>query len=319
MTGYGDNGIWKDIQSFLPQRLHFTAEHHPEEDWWETQGHRIHLDRWRNPNAKIRLILFHGVGTNGRQMSMILGRPLHEAGFEAVAIDMPGYGETIVNRSSLIGYDDWVKIGSDFIDHELTNDPRPIALYGLSAGGMETYHVATLNKKVKGIIGMTFMDMRDWKIRDQVSRNIFMSRVGMPMAAFSDMFPIIRSVKMPMWLASKMHTLTNDQKLLEVMMNDPSSAGRWNSMHFIATHASYKPDQEPEEFTVCPILLTQPTEDTWTPQWVSEMLFAKIKKVETKITKLEGAGHYPVEDPGLQQMADAIIEFLNKIASTEGA
>jgi alpha-beta hydrolase superfamily lysophospholipase len=314
MAGYGDTGIWKEIQAFLPERLHFTPEHHPDEDWWETQGHKIHLDRWRNPNAKIRLILFHGVGTNGRQMSMILGRPLHEAGFEVTAIDMPGYGRTVVNKSSLFNYDAWVNIGSDFINHELEDDPRPIALYGLSAGGMETYHIAALNKKVKGIIGMTFIEMRDRKTRDQVLLNLFMSRTGIPLTALANLFPVLRNVTMPMWLASKMHTLTNNKQLLKVMMKDPSSAGRWNSMHFLATYASYKPALEPENFDVCPILLTRPVEDKWTPQWISEKFFAKIKKVETKIVQLEGAGHYPVEDPGLQQMADAIIDFLNQLS-----
>jgi alpha-beta hydrolase superfamily lysophospholipase len=314
MSGYGNTGVWKDVQTFLPERLHFTSDHHPEEDWWETQGHKIHLDRWRNPNAKIRLILFHGVGTNGRQMSMILGRPLHEAGFELTAIDMPGYGCTITNPSALIGYDDWVKIGSDFVDHELENDSRPIALYGLSAGGMETYHVAALNKKVKGIIGMTFIEMRDWAIRDQVSLNLFISRVGIPGAAFSNLFPFLRSMTMPMWLASKMHTLVNNNELLRIMMKDPASAGRWNSMHFIATHGSYKPALEPEEFDVCPMLLTQPVEDKWTPQWITDAFFAKVKKVETKIVQLEGAGHYPIEEPGLKQMGDAIIEFLRKLS-----
>lgn len=94
--------------------------------------------------------MHHGVGTNGRHMSMILGVPLLQAGFEAVAIDMPNYGMTQVARWTTVSYDDWVNVANEFIDHELENDPRPIVLYGLSAGGMLTYHAAVLNKKVKG-------------------------------------------------------------------------------------------------------------------------------------------------------------------------
>lgn len=317
MTTYGETGLWKAIQAFLPERLHFTREHHPEEDSWENRGHTIHLDRWRNPSAKIRLIMFHGVGTNARQMSMILGRPLHEAGFELVALDMPGYGQTKVNPSVTHSYDDWVNIGNDFVNHELENDNRPIVLYGLSAGGMETYHVAALNKKVKGIIGMTFMDLSSYKTRDQASRNMFMARVGMPMASLQSHIPVLRSLTMPMWLVSRMSTLVNNPEALRVFMLDPTSAGRWNSTRFLGSHASYKPAIAPEDFNICPILLTQPTKDLWTPRWVSEVFFARLKKADVKIVELEGAGHYPLEDPGLQQMANAIIDFLNDRAAAQ--
>lgn len=311
MPGYGETGLWRAIQGFLPERLHFTPEHHPEADWWTSRGHNIYIDRWRNPGAKIRLIMFHGVGTNARQMSMILGRPLHEAGFEILAPDMPGYGCTEVNPSTTHSYEDWIKIGSDLIDYELENDPRPIALYGLSAGGMETFHVAALNNKVKGIVGMTFMDMSDWSTRDQASSNMISSRIGMPAAAVQSKIPILRNIHLPMWLVSRMSTLVNNPDALSFMMLDPSSAGRWNPMVFLASHASYKPVIAPEEFDVCPILLTQPMEDHWTPLWVAEKFFKRCKKADITIVKLEGAGHYPLEDPGLQKMADAIITFLN--------
>ena len=312
MTTYGETGIWKAIQAFLPERLHFNEAHHPEEDSWQTRGHTIHIDRWRNPDAKIRLILFHGVGTNARQMSMILGRPLHETGFELSALDMPGYGQTKPNPAITHSYHDWVQIGSDFVDHELENDKRPIVLYGLSAGGMETYHVAALNKKVVGIIGMTFMDLSHYRTRDQASRNVFMSRVGMPLATFQSHIPLIRNLTMPMWLVSRMSTLVNNADALKVFMLDPTSAGRWNSVRFLGTQASYTPVVPPEEFDLCPILLTQPMEDRWTPRWVSEVFFAKLKKANVRILDLDGAGHYPLEDPGLRQLEEAIVGFLRE-------
>lgn len=311
MNGYGETGLWKAIQGFLPSNLHFTPEHHPEEDWWENRGHKIHIDRWRNPNAKIRLIMLHGIGTNGRQMSMILGRPLHEAGFELLAPDMPGYGCTVPYPSVTHTYDDWVRIGSDLVDHELETDPRPIALYGLSAGGAETFHIACINKNVKGIIGMTFMNMSDPTVRDQASRNVFMSRVASPLGSIQAAIPGLRSLPTPMWLVSRMSTLVNDPTALQIMMLDPSSAGRWNSMRFIISHVYYKPAMKPEGFDRCPILLTQPSEDRWTPRWISERFFARCKKADIKIVELEGAGHYPIEEKGLKQLADAVISFLN--------
>lgn len=310
---YENQKAWKDIQKFLPQRLAFTKDHSPTEDWWENRGHKIHLDRWQNPTAKVRVILHHGVGTNGRQLSMILGVPLHTAGFDLVAIDMPGYGCTQVARGKTVSYDDWVQIANDFINFELVRDPRPIVLYGLSAGGMLSYHAAALNKKVKGIVGMTFLDQRIQQVRDETARNVLMSRVGMPLAKMSDI-PVLRSLSLPMMLASKMSTLVNNPNALKVFLADRSSAGSWASMHFLSTYSSYRPALEPEDFDICPILLTQPAQDKWTPLHLSELTLTRVKRVPVKIVELENAGHYPLEDPGLQQMVDAMIKFLQEIA-----
>ncbi len=37
------------------------------------------------------------------------------------------------------------------------------------------------------------------------------------------------------------------------------------------------------------------------------------KKVDVKIVMLENGGHYPVEQPALDQMHDAIVEFIYKV------
>ncbi len=108
-----------------------------------------------------------------------------------------------------------MRAGSDLIDAELARDDRPIVLYGLSAGGMLTYHVAAMNRKVKGIVGMTFLDQRMQLVRDETARNLFMSRVGGPMAAIAAMTPL-RTLRMPMTLASKMSALVNNEAALKV-------------------------------------------------------------------------------------------------------
>lgn len=212
----------------------------------------------------VRIILHHGVGTNGRQMSMILGVPLHTAGFELVAVDMPDYGCTQVARGKPVSYDDWVQIANDFINFELENDDRPIVLYGLSAGGMLTYHTVALNKKVKGIVGMTFLGQRIQRVRDETARNFFMSRDGVPLAKLSDI-PLLRSLSLPMWLASRMSTLVNNSDALKVFLADRFSAGSCASMYFLSTYSSYRPTLEPEDLDVCPILLTQPDQDMNVP------------------------------------------------------
>lgn len=312
MPEYKDQDAWQKIQAFLPKDVHFDEAHHPVEEWWETRSHKIHLDRWRNPNAKLRVILHHGVGTNGRQMSMILGVPLLKAGYEAVAVDMPNYGMTQVAKGANVTYNDWVDIANDFVNAELASDPRPIVLYGLSAGGMLTYHVAAINPKVKGIIGMTFLDQRIQQVKDETSYNLFMSRIGVPLAKVLVYTPLA-GFAVPMSLASKMWALANDPKVMRIFRSDQTSAASWATMRFLATYMSYQPAVEPQDFKTCPILLTQPAADKWTPLHLSEAFLSQIKNVTVKTVMLENAGHYPIEEPGLTQMHNAILDFLSAI------
>lgn len=309
--GYAGQDHWREIQAFLPSKYHLGEGRLPSEEWWDWRGHQIHLDRFRNAEAKARVILFHGVGTNGRQMSTILGRPLFDSGLETTATDMPGYGVTKVAEGVTIGYGDWVQAGNDFVNAELARDSRPIFLYGLSAGGMLTYHVAALNGKVKGIVGMTFLDQRNQQVADETAYNEFASRVGKPVIHKAVQLGM-GSVQIPMRMASKMSALVNNEDALKAFYADKTSAGNWVTQKFLDSYMSPKPAVEPEDFDVCPILLTQPAEDRWSPLHLSELFLRRIKKVPVKIVMLENAGHYPIEEPGLTQMHDAILRFVNE-------
>lgn len=314
---YADQRAWREIQKFLPPAYQIPPGQEPREEWWPWRQHRIHLDCYRNAAAPLKVILFHGVGTNGRQMSTILGAPLARLGFETIAIDMPGYGVTEVGPGAPVRYDDWVQAGSDLVDAELARDPRPILLYGLSAGGMETYHVAALNRKVKGIVGMTFLDQRLQQVGDETALNPFMSRVGGPLMKLMARTPLA-GMRLPMSLASKMHTLVNDRAALKACLADQTSAGNWVTIRFLASYMGYTPAVEPEDFEVCPILLTQPAQDRWTPLHLSELFLGHVRRVPVRTVMLENAGHYPIEQPGLDQMVAAIADFCGGIARADG-
>ena len=182
---YQNQNNWEEIQHFLPQKFQLTNATLPKEERWNWKGNQIHLDTYRNPNAKAKIILFHGVGTNGRQMTTIIGKPLADDGFEVIALDMPLYGESLVNQAMTITFSDWIECGNDYVNHELSRDNRPIFLYGLSAGGMETYFIAAKNQKIKGIIGMTFLDQREKTVRMTTTRNWFWGTFGTALASLS--------------------------------------------------------------------------------------------------------------------------------------
>lgn len=305
---YAQQATWRAIQQFLPARYQLQPGQEPGEEWWAWREHSIHLDCYRNAAAPVKVILLHGVGTNGRQMSTILGAPLARLGCETIAIDMPEYGVTQVGKGSLVSYADWVQAGSDLINAELARDSRPIVLYGLSAGGMEAYHIAALNRKVRGIVGMCFLDQQLQRVRDATARNRFMSRVGVPLATLAAQTPLA-GLRIPMAMAGKMHTLVNDPAALKVCLADKTSAGKWVTLRLLASYMDYRPAVAPEDFAVCPILLTQPAADRWTPQALSELFLRRIRRVAVQRVMLENAGHFPIEQPGLDQMVAAIHRF----------
>ncbi len=308
---YSEQKNWKRIITFLPGKYHFNKEYYPSEEHWDWKGNDVHLDTFRNPDAEAKIILLHGVGTNGRQMSAIIGGPLAMDGYEVIAIDMPLYGVTEVNRRMTISYDDWVQLGSDYIDFERTKDERPIFLYGLSAGGMETYHIACRNSHIKGIIGMTFLDQRNQAVRNETTNNVFWAHFGTPLAGLSVKMGL-GGMKMKMSVCSKMSALCNDKECLKELLADPTSAGNRIPMKFIYSYMNYAPETEPENFDVCPVLLTQPEKDRWTPLALSQPFLDRIKKVPVKITVLEDGSHFPVEETALEQLHDNILQFMKE-------
>ncbi len=312
MATYTGQRAWKEIERFLPEQLHYTETYKPTEEIWNWKGNKVHLDTFRNANAPAKIICFHGVGTNGRQISMIIGGPLARDGFETITVDMPTYGVTEVNPDMLITYADWVQCGSDLIDEELKKDDRPIFIYGLSAGGMETYHVAAKNrsKNIKGIIGMTFLDQRKAIVRRETANDKVSGTIGKTMVGLQCRLGR-KNAKMKMKDASKMTALVNDPKCLDIMMNDVTSAGNSATLAFLYSYMTYQPDMEPEQFNVCPVLLTQPEKDRWTPQFLSDPFLDAIKKVTVKKTILKNGSHYPIEAEALADLHRECLEFIN--------
>ena len=310
---YNNQTAWKEIMSFLPQEYQLTDRNMPTEESWEWKGNKVHLDTYRNPNAPAKVILFHGVGTNGRQMTTILGRPLADDGFETIAIDMPTYGVTEVNPDMVIAYDDWVQCGSDYIDYELSRDDRPIILYGLSAGGMETYHVAAKNgsKKIIGLIGMTFLDQRIPQVGRETVLVPIGAVIGTPMMRLACKMGMEKK-KMKMSVASKMWALVNNEDCLNAMLADTTSAGNSATYRFLTTYADYAPDVEPENFDLCPIILTQPDEDKWTPFHLAKLTLDKITKVPVTIKHLPNGSHYPIEPEALEALHTYALAFINE-------
>lgn len=102
-ASYADQAAWRRQMAFLPKPLQWPRVTDDDQDLsaasvglqeatLEWQGHAVHLDRFDVAGSAALLILLHGVGTNARQMSLLVGAPLARTHkLASVAIDMPLY------------------------------------------------------------------------------------------------------------------------------------------------------------------------------------------------------------------------------------
>jgi alpha-beta hydrolase superfamily lysophospholipase len=315
MKTYGSTDTWKTINKMLPDDIGISDDVKPVESFFNWRNSQIHTERFENPASKVKVIMHHGVGTNGRLLSMSTGAALARQGLEVIAVDMPLYGMT-QNNEKLITYQDWIDVSLELIASESKADNRPIVLYGLSAGGMLCYDVASQEPRVRGIVGMCFLNLQDIRVKAIISpfplATVVESLGAMTFKLLAK--TPLRGIPIPMRWVSKMTALTNNKEAQALLIKDKLSAGSSVPISFIGSVFSYKPTLQPEQFTSCPVLLTQPGEDRWTPLSASSDFFDRLA-CPKEIVMLKDAGHYPMEAAGLRQMRDAIVQFCEKIVA----
>lgn len=300
---------WKRYQEFFPEELQISGGNLPTEEWWDWNDFHIHLDRMSVPNAEMKIVLIHGAGGNGRLLAPY-ARMLQMHEFDVVSPDLPPYGLSSAKSLKTMDYQDWVNIMEAFLEQEIKRDGKPIILLGASIGGMLAYHVASVSKHVKGLIVTTFVDTSNQKVRDQIAPNKVISRLGKVMV--DRLSIVLDSFQISVSKVSRMKLITNNQNLTRLIMNDARAAKTKVPLRFLRTFLNMKPIIEPENFNVCPILLIHPEIDPMTPLNLSEFFYNRLQ-CEKKCVILEGAGHFPIEQRGVEQMKEAILNFLMEI------
>lgn len=305
---YFETSHWHRYQTFLPPSMKYSSKSLPKEEYWSWNNHLVHLDRYEKNNAKCKIILVHGGGGNGRILNPLAIPLLKENECEILAPDFPGYGLTVVPSDAKTKYEDWVLLLSDLLNKERIKGQK-LYLFGLSIGGMLSYHAASKNKNLDGLILTTLADVRDPLVRDAVATNRFLSRIGIPLNSWFSF--LTDPLHFPIKSLSKMEWITNDPKFSEVFETDPYAGGGQVSFRFLRTFMNYNPELEPEEFRVCPVFMAHPGSDPWTPFALSKTFYDRIPSNKEFIV-LEGAGHFPYEEPGRSQLFNGIQSFLKK-------
>ena len=146
---YTNDETWQKLQACLPERNRISISCAPSEMFSTFDRTNIHLDVYNeHSNNGVTLVLFHGVGGNGRLLSFIAA-PLAKRGYKVVCPDLPGYGYT--EYEGIPSYKTWIETGVYIVQQELLHSKKLFVL-GLSAGGMLAYNIVCLAHGVSGII-----------------------------------------------------------------------------------------------------------------------------------------------------------------------
>ncbi|MDM5276232.1 alpha/beta hydrolase [Paenibacillus silvae] len=300
---------WKQYQHFFPEEVRLGEDNCPEEEWWEVNGVHLHMDRLAVPASPVKILFIHGAGGNGRLLAPY-ARMLQLHGYEVISPDLPPYGLSYALHNTRINYDLWITLLDALIEREYKRDGKPFVVLGSSIGGMLAYHVSVQNKHVKGLIATTFVDTSDPEMRDQIAPNRWVSRAGKRMM---DLMPgVLDAVRISVKRVSRMELITNNKDLTRLIMNDPQAAAASVPLELLRTFLNKTPEVSPEQFSRCPVLLVHPEMDPMTPLAFSQAFYDRLT-VDKELVILEGAGHFPIEQPGLRQLQEAVLRFLQKV------
>lgn len=286
---------------FFPPELRAT----PVSETWRWGDIDVRIRRAREEHAPISCLVLHGAGGNSELLAPLLVA-LAAEGFEGVAPDLPGYGETSIPRHRF-RYQTWVECVADLARREADRTGRPVAVFGASIGGMLGYHAAAARPELfAGVAATNLLEPRDRRVRSGVARAPWLGRAtGLISRPLDDLCVPIR------WLC-KMSAIANDPELVRACASDPRGGGSRVPLGFLRSWFGYRPAVEPERFTA-PVLLAHPGADRWTPPQLSLPFFERLAGPKRYVT-LENCGHAPVEQPGLRQLREALGGFLGELA-----
>lgn len=261
----------------------------------------MHVARTVDLGAPVRVLAIHGAGGHAGLVWPLAALCEHE-GVEVMAIDLPLYGDTVEPRPRSVRYDDWIDLLCEFVSAQTESDDRPLVLFGASMGGMLAYEVAARTAAVAHVVATCLLDPADPAARRAAAR---WSITGPFAPALLDAVePLLGGVRLPIrWLVD-MPNMSLDPKLSHACATDPKGGGVHVPLRLLSSFLGYR-HTAPETFTAAPVTLVHPAADRWTPPELS-IRFLERLSAPTELVLLQGCGHFPVEEPGVTQLADAL-------------
>lgn len=289
---------------FLPTQLRSAASLEEESSRWDWEGHRVHVARARRADSPSRLIVVHGAGGHSGAL-WPLAAVMASRGYEVAALDLPLYGRTVSPEPERVRYEDWIRLLSDFVRAE--DDGRPLVLLGASMGGMLAYEAAAQSRNVTEVIATCLLDPQDPRVLARITRFGPCGRLGGLLA------PLVRGPAARRMISigavAPLSKMSSNSGLSALCATDPLGGGARVPLGFLASFIRYT-HTAPELMRV-PITLAHPENDRWTPVDLSLRVLDRVI-APTRHISVRGCGHFPVEEPGVHTLLDAVAERLQR-------
>ncbi|MFX0537776.1 alpha/beta fold hydrolase [Ornithinimicrobium sp. Y1847] len=298
---------WSTYASFLPpQRQGAVVE--PERSWWGWRGHEVQLLRRPNADAAVRMLVVHGAGAHAEALWPVATQV---DGLDLTAVDLPLYGRTRTRRRSRVRYQDWIDLLVDLVEAELRADAdgRPLILLGGSIGGLLAVEAAARSGRVAQVVATCLLDPQDPQARAR------MTRFGRPGGVSMRLLPMVRGplARLPVrisWVAP-LSRMGRDPGLGSLCAGDPRGGAARVPLGFMASYLSH--EHAAARRIPVPVLLTHPEQDDWTPIGLSRRTLAQVPGPTEEVV-LGGCGHFPLEEPGLQQLVERLAALVDEVA-----
>ncbi|MBV2364564.1 alpha/beta hydrolase [Streptomonospora nanhaiensis] len=273
-----------------------------ESTWWRWRDTDVHVERVGDPQAAARVLFLHGLGGHAAAMwpyaALLAGR-----GLRVAVPDLPGFGRTRVPRPGAVRYADWVAMACDLLRAERAAHAGPLVVVGASMGGMLAYDAATRTGAADRVVATCLPDPRDAAVRRRMARSPLLSAAARP--ALRAVAGPLAGVRVPLRWLTNMRAISNEPGLADLIAGDRRGGGNRMPLGFLRDLLDSAPALEPERATSPGFVLAHPGDDRWTPLAVSLPFFERIAAPK-ELVVLEGAGHFPVERPGVERLVDAV-------------
>lgn len=269
---------------------------------WAWADHRgaewqLNVEHVGADDAPVRMVLVHGAGGNAAAIWPFAAH-LSLCGARVTVLDLPGYGlgRQVSGRRGDLLYADWLGALKCLLDRE--DDHRPLVLVGASMGGVLALDAAARTGLADRVLVTCLLDVTRPEVRAGIVRWPWL-RAGLPLLRLAR-GPLAR-VRLPMRWVTPMAMISNSPGLSAEVLRDARGGRGAMPLGWFRSFLATGPAVPPEEITGPPVTLLHPDQDRWTAPELSEAYLARIAG-PTRAARLEGCGHFPVEEPGFGQL-----------------
>ncbi|MCK0111604.1 alpha/beta hydrolase [Ornithinimicrobium sp. F0845] len=284
----------------------------------------LNVEHVGDDDARVRMILVHGAGGNAAAMWPFAAH-LSLLGTLVTVLDLPGYGRSsqVAGPRGCVRYPHWQQVLEDLVKRE--HDDRPLVLVGASMGGMLALDAALSTGLADRVVVTCLLDVSRPEVRAEIVRWPWLATVGLPLLRLAQ--GPLANVLLPIRWLTPMATISNSPALSAEVLRDRHGGRGAMPLGWYRTFLDSRPALSPmatDHATAIgratgpgrvaqpPVILLHPGEDRWTAPEFSESFLARLAG-PTRSVRLEGCGHFPVEEPGFQQLLDEVAAEVSSI------